>query len=113
MDLLQVNDDRLEESLAKVEQARTWSPRLISKLENTIRTASDEALFRINPLEWAQEKNVDSHESVDLFLHGVKAGLFYMEWDVVCPCCGKIIQSLRDLHSARSQIKCTVCFRND
>jgi hypothetical protein len=108
-----VNDSALEEALAKVEGVRNWSPRVISKMENSIRTANDEDLFRVNPLQWAQEKNVDSHEAVDLFLHGTKAGLFDMDWNVICPCCGKITQSLRDLHSMQSQINCTVCFRND
>ena len=60
-----------------------------------------------------QEKNVDSHEAIDLFLHGAKLGLFNMEWNVICPCCGKITQSLRDLHSVKSQTNCSVCFRND
>jgi class 3 adenylate cyclase len=108
-----VNDSALEEALAKVETVRTWSPRVISKMENSIRTANDEDLFRINPLQWVQKRNVDSHEAVDLFLHGAKAGLFDMDWNVICPCCGKITQSLRDLHSMQSQINCTVCFRND
>ena len=110
---IKVNDSALEEALAKVEAVRNWSPRIISKMENSIRTADDEDLFRINPLQWAQEKNVDSHEAIDLFLHGAKAGLFDMDWSVICPCCGKITQSLRDLHNMQSQINCTVCFRND
>src|SRR5512143_1065470 len=108
-----VNEQRLEDALAKVEQARTWSPRVISKLENTIHTAEDEALFRVSPLHWAAEKNVDEHEAIDLFLHSAKAGLFYMEWDVICPCCGKISQSLRDLHSLESHSTCKLCFRKD
>jgi class 3 adenylate cyclase len=110
---LQINENALEEALAKIEEARNWSPRMISKLENSIRSANDEDLFRVNPLQWAQDKNVDGHEAVDLFLHGAKAGLFYMDWNVICPCCGKITQSLRDLHSMKAQINCTVCFRND
>jgi hypothetical protein len=108
-----VNDEHLEETLAKVERVRNWSPRVISKLENSIRTANDEDLFRVNPLQWAQGKNVGDHEAVDLFLHSAKAGLFYTEWNVICPCCGKITQSLRELHSVQSQINCTVCFRKD
>ena len=108
-----VNDGALEEALAKIEGVRIWSPRVISKLENSIRSANDEDLFRVNPLQWAQDKNVDGHEAIDLFLHATKAGLFFMDWNVICPCCGKIIQSLRDLHSMQAQINCTVCFRND
>jgi class 3 adenylate cyclase len=108
-----VNDDYLEEALAKVERVRNWHPRVISKLENFIRTTSDEDLFRISPLQWASQKSVDEFEAVDLFLHGAKAGLFYMEWDVICACCGRISQSLRDLHSLESHSTCKLCFRKD
>jgi len=108
-----VNDNTLEEALAKVERARNWSPRVISKLENSIRAADDEDLFRVSPLQWASQKSVDEYEAVDLFLHGAKAGLFYMEWSVICPCCGQITQSLRDLHSVESESTCKLCFRKD
>ena len=108
-----VNGDNLEEALAKVEGARNWNPRVISKLENFIRTANDEDLFRVSPLQWASQKNLDEYEAVDLFLHGAKAGLFYMEWDVICACCGRISQSLRDLHSLESHSTCKLCFRKD
>jgi class 3 adenylate cyclase len=110
---IEVNNDTLEKALAKIEGEHSWSPRVISRLENFVRTADDEDLFRVNPLQWAQGKNVDEHEAIDLFLHAVKADLFYMEWNVICPCCGKITQSLRDLHNVESQITCTVCFRSD
>ena len=111
--VINVQDEPLEKALTTVEGMRIWSPRVISKLENTIRSANDEDLFRVNPLQWGQEKNVDINEAVDLFLHGTKAGLFYMEWNVICPCCGKITQSLRDLHGLQSENNCTVCFRKD
>jgi class 3 adenylate cyclase len=108
-----VNEEYLEDTLAKVEQARAWSPRVISKLENSIHTANDEDLFRVSPLHWAAEKNVDEHEAIDLFLHSAKAGLLYMDWNVICPCCGQITQSLRNLHSVESQSTCKLCFRKD
>lgn len=110
---IKVSEDRLEEALATVEKARNWSPRVISKLENAIHTASDEELFRVSPLQWAAEKNIDEHEAVDLFLFSSKAGLFYMEWNVICPCCAQITQSLRDLHSVQSEFACKLCFRKD
>ena len=108
-----VNDEYLEESLAKVERVRNWNPRVISKLENFVRTSNDEDLFRVSPLQWAIQKSVDEYEAVDLFLHGAKAGLFYMEWDVICACCGRISQSLQDLHSLESHSTCKLCFRKD
>ena len=108
-----MNDNYFEDTLAKIEQVRNWSPRVISKLESMIRTGDDEALFRVSPLKWAAEKNVDEYEAIDLFLHSAKAGLFYMEWNVICPCCAKITQSLRDLHSVEAQSTCKFCFRKD
>ena len=36
-----------------------------------------------------------------------------MEWDVICACCGKVSQSLRDLHSLESHSTCNLCFRKD
>jgi len=110
---IKVSQDRLEEALGTMEKARNWSPRVISKLENAIHTADDEDLFRVNPMQWASDKNMDEREAIDLFLHSAKVGMFYMEWNVICPCCGKITQSLRDLHSVQSKINCTVCFRDD
>jgi class 3 adenylate cyclase len=108
-----INDDYLEEALEKIERVRNWGPRVISKLEKFIRTEHDEDLFRISPLQWALQNSVDEYEAVDLFLHGAKAGLFYLEWDVICVCCGRISQSLRDLHSLESNSTCKFCFRKD
>ena len=110
---IEVNEDALEATLAKVERVRNWSPRVSSKLEHHIRTAADEDLFRLNPLEWASQRGVDEYEAVDLFLHCAKVGLFYMDWNVICPCCGKVMRSLRDLHGLQAQNTCTVCFRRD
>jgi class 3 adenylate cyclase len=109
----QVNDDALEDALARIESARTWSPRVVSRLEHLVRTAADEDLFRINPLRWASDRGVDEYEAVDLFLHGAKAALFQMDWNVICPCCGKVMRSLRELHGLQAQNTCTVCFRRD
>ena len=106
-----VNDEYPEESLAKVERVRNLNPRVISKLENFIRTANDEDLFRVSPLQWAIQKNVEEYEAVDLFLYGAKAGLFYMGWHVICACCSRIGQSLRDLHNLESHSTCKLCFR--
>jgi len=110
---LEVNEDALEVALAQVERVRTWSPRVISRLEHHIRTAADEDVFRLNPLQWASQRGIDQYEAVDLFLHGAKVGLFYMDWNVICPCCGKVMRSLRELHGLQAQNTCTVCFRRD
>jgi class 3 adenylate cyclase len=108
-----VNEESLEKALAAIESARSWSPRVVSKLEHHVRTAPDEQLFRLNPLTWASERGVDEYEAVDLFLHSAKVGLFNMDWNVICPCCGRVMRSLRELHGLQAQSTCTVCFRRE
>ena len=39
--MITVNESLLDEHLGKLEGARTWSPRVISKLESFIRSAED------------------------------------------------------------------------
>ena len=37
--------------------AKSWSPRVVSRLEMLRRSGIDEALYRINPIEFAIEKS--------------------------------------------------------
>src|SRR5262245_66660758 len=90
-----VNEELLDERLAKLETARAWSPRLVSKLESHIRSADDEALFRINPFTFARERNLPEDEVIDLLLHATSLGLFGMDWLLVCPKCACVVESLR------------------
>jgi hypothetical protein len=42
-------DDRLLESkMTQIEQAQSWSPRVISKFEALIRSSDDLSLYRVN-----------------------------------------------------------------
>jgi class 3 adenylate cyclase len=104
-----LNESILDSSLARLEEARTWSPRVISKLETFIRTADDAALFRVNPVHYAAEKGMIESEAIDLFLHGAKLGLFEMEWNMVCACCGHVFQNLRDMGGLHAHFVCNIC----
>jgi class 3 adenylate cyclase len=104
-----VNEQRLDERLALLEKARSWSPRLISKLESHIRTADDRALYRINPFTFAKEKNVAETEVIELFLHATALGVFSMDWNLFCPQCCCVVESLRSLRSVRNHYHCPFC----
>lgn len=104
-----VNETNLEEKLVQLEQARSWSPRVISRLEATIRTADDYDLFRMNPIQYASDKNMNEPEAIDLFLHGAKIGLFELEWHLVCAFCACVVASLSDLANVHSHYKCEFC----
>ncbi|MEG3638356.1 adenylate/guanylate cyclase domain-containing protein [Magnetococcus sp. PR-3] len=45
---------------------------------------------RLNPVAFARETGLTVERSIDLFVHGVRFGLFEFGWDSVCPLCGAI-----------------------
>src|SRR5215213_886848 len=104
-----LNEQLLEAKLTELEKAKTWSPRIISRLESTIRSAADFDLFRINPVQYATEKNIAENEAIDLFLYAAKLGLFEMDWHIVCPSCGHIIDNFNDLAAVHPNAVCDVC----
>lgn len=104
-----VHEKILDERLAALEGARAWSPRVISKLESHIRTADDGALFRINPIRFAAEKNIAEAETIDLFLHGAFLGLFEMDWLLLCSACSCVVESFGSLKGVRNQFHCAMC----
>lgn len=104
-----INSKVLEEKLAQLEKARNWTPRVISKLEALLLNPDDFQVFRINPLQFAKEKGVEEQESIDLFLHGSKLGLFKMEWQVLCPNCGDTVESFEALNSVHPNYYCNMC----
>lgn len=109
MSVIQINEPLLDEKLINLEEGRTWSPRAISRLETTIRTANDYDLFRINPIQFATAKNMAENEAIDLFLYGTKVGLFDMEWHLICPICTHVVKSLRELSNVHAHFICGFC----
>ncbi|MBI2059892.1 MAG: adenylate/guanylate cyclase domain-containing protein [Nitrospirae bacterium] len=109
---ININEKLLDEKLTGLEKARAWSPRTISKLETTIRSAEDLDLFRINPKRYASERGTAESEAIDLFLHLAHLGLFQMDWHMTCPACGDVLQSLRSLSHVSSEFSCGPCKMN-
>jgi predicted RNA-binding Zn-ribbon protein involved in translation (DUF1610 family) len=106
---IKVHEQQLDERLSQLEQARHWSPRVMSKLETFIRSAPDFDLFRINPVQYAVERSMTEAEALDLFLHATKVGLFEMDWHIVCPHCGYVIDSLHTMSQLRTHYLCPTC----
>ncbi len=105
----QLNEAVLDEKLAELEQLRTWSPRLMSKLESFLRSEDEWALFRANPFTFAAERGVGEEEAIDLFLLATKVGLMQMMWSLLCPGCGQAVQSFSSLRSMCSVFHCVLC----
>ncbi|MBB5573588.1 MULTISPECIES: adenylate/guanylate cyclase domain-containing protein [Rhizobium] len=104
-----VQERLLESKIAEIEQARPWSPRVISKFETLIRSGDDLSLFRVNPLAFARDRAIAVAESIDLFLHATRSGLFEMSWDVVCPQSGMVLDSFGALRTLKTHYVCGLC----
>lgn len=106
---IRIGEELLEGKLERIEKARLWSPRVIAKLESLIRSGDDYSLFRINPLKFASQRNISEQEAIDLFLYGAKFGLFQMNWQLLCPGCGDVIESFSTLRTVHSHYHCDLC----
>jgi len=78
-------------------------------LGDLIRNSSDLGLFRIDPLRFGREHDIGESEAIDLFLHATVAGLFRMEWNIVCASCGNVFKSFRTLEKVDPHFHCTLC----
>ena len=105
----QVQERLLESKMTDVEQARSWSPRVISKFESLIRTGDDLSLHRVNPLAFARDRSISEAESIDLFLHATRSGLFDMSWNVICPQSGMVLDSFGALRTLKTHYVCGLC----
>jgi class 3 adenylate cyclase len=99
----------LESKMTEIEQARSWSPRVISKFEALIRDGDDLSLYRVNPLAFAKDRSIDEAQSIDLFLHAARCGLFEMHWDVLCPQSGMVLESFGTLRTLKTHYACGLC----
>ena len=104
-----IDEKKLEERLVALEAAKSWSPRVVSRLETLVRSGTDEALYRINPIQFATEKSIAEAEAIDLFLHACVAGLFDMDWQLVCPMCSDVVESFRSLRKLHTHFHCHLC----
>jgi len=104
-----IDEKKLEERLVALEAAKSWSPRVVSRLEMLLRSGTDEALYRINPVQFATEKSIGEAEGIDLFLHACVAGLFDMDWLLVCPMCSDVVESFRSLRKLHTHFHCHLC----
>lgn len=104
-----VDNALLETRMTGIEQARPWSPRVISKFESLIRDGDDLSLYRVNPLAFGRDRAIAEAEVIDLFLHAARSGLFDMNWDVLCPQSGMVLDSFGTLRTLKTHYVCGLC----
>ena len=107
-----VRERQLQEKLDVIRKSRNVSAKVVEKLDQLIRQGADLEVFRINPVRFASDQGLIEHETIDAFLHGVRQGLFQMEWNLVCPTCGDSVDTFRSLGKVTSHFHCALCTRD-
>ena len=107
-----VSEPSFQERLDRLRTSYANHDDLIQELESFVRTAPDDQIVRINPIQYAADHERDEAQVIDLFLHARKAGLLTMEWHYVCRGCGTIIESFHTLNAAGEHSFCNTCLVN-
>ncbi len=109
-DAIDMNLNTLHQKLQALSSFPDVRGETVTEVGRVLQGLSSRELFRINPLRFAEEQNFDSPEIVDVFIHGAKVGLFDFAWNMLCPCCGSIVDSHISLNDiADDSFYCALC----
>jgi class 3 adenylate cyclase len=87
-------------------------PAVVTEIEKLVRDGEDRQLVRINVLAFAAKRGLDEEKVVSAFLHASRLGLFELNWNVLCPGCGGVLESSQQLKSVHKEAyDCALCSR--
>jgi len=72
---------------AGLKKLRAENLPLVENLREFLAESPDVELSRIRPFAVARKWDADRWDVLKLFLHGTRAGLFNLSWEVLCPSC--------------------------
>ena len=85
------------------------SPALVDKLCDFVRSARDEELARIRPYALADAWGAPRRDVLALCLQAVRAGLFELRWEVICPSCRVGAEVKSSLAAINEHAQCHLC----
>jgi class 3 adenylate cyclase len=101
--------DNLQRRLDLVARDSNVEPSLLAHFGQWVRSATDDELFKIDVLEWAEKHRTSVDEALDLFLHAARAGIMEMSWGVICPFCGMLVTTPGGLRALGPNPHCRLC----
>ncbi|MCU1277495.1 MAG: Adenylate cyclase [bacterium] len=90
-------------------RAQAAAPELVDRLCDWVRAARDEDLARIRPYALADAWGVDRRALLTTCLHAVRAGLFELRWEVICPSCRVGAEVVGSLAAVKEHAQCHLC----
>jgi len=85
------------------------NPEIIDKLNDFINNAKDEELFHIDVKRLSNYWNIEFKQVLEIFIRGLHAGIFRMDWIFHCPHCGGIAHETLSIHNATTINYCQIC----
>jgi len=83
---------------------------VVDAVEQLVWHAPDDALCRINALDFASRANLEEERVITGLLHATRLGLFDLLWNILCPSCGGVIDSNPSLKTVtRPEYRCAFC----
>ncbi|MDM8523736.1 DUF5939 domain-containing protein [Desulfococcaceae bacterium HSG8] len=105
-----MKENILQNKLDTLKAFRYLNSDTIDKLGNILKSLDDWSLLRINPLMFAEKYGIEEKTCLDLFIHGVKIGLFDFSYNMLCPLCGGVVRIHRELDELEEEkFYCSVC----
>jgi class 3 adenylate cyclase len=87
-------------------------PAVYDAIERLVRDGADRHLVRVNVLAFAARHGLDEERVISAFLHASRLGLFELNWNVLCPGCGGVLESSQQLKSVHKEAyDCALCSR--
>jgi class 3 adenylate cyclase len=89
---------------------RTADPAVADAIARLVESGEDHELNRINVLDFSRSRGLDEEQTISGFLHASRLGLFDLNWNVLCPGCGGVLDTHDTLKSLRSDdYHCGLC----
>jgi hypothetical protein len=86
------------------------APEVASAIESSVLQGADRSLCRINALDFAAKNALDEEPTIAGFLHAARLGLFVLNWNVLCPGCGGVLESGASLKNiSHDKYTCALC----
>jgi class 3 adenylate cyclase len=105
-----MNHDILDQKLHALAAFPNIKADTAAKFGEILKELDDWDLLRINPLRFAEEHGFDRLETMDLFIHGAKIGLFDFVWNMICPSCGGTEYTHNSINEVEEAIfHCSIC----
>lgn len=105
-----MNSNILEQKINTLKTYKIFNKEIIDQFSKILQNSDKWSLLRINPIRFAQIHEFKENECIDLFIHSAKIGIFDFTYNMLCPMCGGVAHSHKELDQLNSDtFYCAAC----